>query len=648
MYINTSRSNSEKKNKTTYSIRNLLTYTRSDFSEKVRKIRLKSQIEKNSILSDFHRSIIQRKFENHTKHKLFIETEDNHRNITGSEIFLTKINKSLKNQTTTNYTNKTQSLTERNKSSIDNLKLYSKHYNKKYPIINYKLPFTFNKIIGNYFDKENGRNYIKESLSQFTERAKIKHIYNINRQILLTRYQKIEENKQLKIQEINRKILIIEKAKNYYNNFMENLYQYVRYLDNIIIRERKIMSDLYSYQSDLEFLKLNLLNKIKKTNMLLELYKQYKNFLLLVKYKKTKLTEIPENELKKFGIFLKTKDSSSSIISRLQSFPKKANSNMSLNNYNTSRKGSLSSRELIKFSSNNIIKKFSKFDSDDSLKNTSMTNIYDYNNTFFNIPIFDSTDEFIYKMNYLEDHVKDLFSIFSDVKYNLNSLIIEKNKLKEIGENEEKNKIKIQYNEQLNKELERIKEKNKVLNNKLKNLKNKSNIETKNKVFNKIKNILISLPINIEIDFNIINFYGKINNKKTENIFDDGKYINKSIYALNILEMILLYYQNYMKNTLKNPKIQYIYDNIIFDLEKKKRIDKNKKIKLKFELNNLDKLCDENKKINKNIVLPIRKIDIYEKLILRKKFEKKEKLKRKKENERNKNGNEYENWIIYS
>ena len=648
MYINTSRSNSEKKNKTTYSIRNLLTYTRSDFSEKVRKIRLKSQIEKNSILSDFHRSIIQRKFENHTKHKLFIETEDNHRNITGSEIFLTKINKSLKNQTTTNYTNKTQSLTERNKSSIDNLKLYSKHYNKKYPIINYKLPFTFNKIIGNYFDKENGRNYIKESLSQFTERVKIKHIYNINRQILLTRYQKIEENNQLKIQEINRKILIMEKAKNYYNNFMENLYQYVRYLDNIIIRERKIMSDLYSYQSDLEFLKLNLLNKIKKTNMLLELYKQYKNFLLLVKYKKTKLTEIPEKELKKFGIFLKTKDSSSSIISRLQSFPKKANSNMSLNNYNTSRKGSLSSRELIKFSSNNIIKKFSKFDSDDSLKNTSMTNIYDCNNTFFNIPIFDSTDEFIYKMNYLEEHVKDLFSIFSDVKYNLNSLIIEKNKLKEIGENEEKNKIKIQYNEQLNKELERIKEKNKVLNNKLKNLKNKSNIETKNKVFNKIKNILISLPINIEIDFNIINFYGKINNKKTENIFDDGKYINKSIYGLNILEMILLYYQNYMKNTLKNPKIQYIYDNIIFDLEKKKRIDKNKKIKLKFELNNLDKLCDENKKINKNIVLPIRKIDIYEKLILRKKFEKKEKLKRKKENERNKNGNEYENWIIYS
>ena len=325
MYINTSRSNSEKKNKTTYSIRNLLTYTRSDFSEKVRKIRLKSQIEKNSILSDFHRSIIQRKFENHTKHKLFIETEDNHRNITGSEIFLTKINKSLKNQTTTNYTNKTQSLTERNKSSIDNLKLYSKHYNKKYPIINYKLPFTFNKIIGNYFDKENGRNYIKESLSQFTERVKIKHIYNINHQILLTRYQKIEENNQLKIQEINRKILIMEKAKNYYNNFMENLYQYVRYLDNIIIRERKIMSDLYSYQSDLEFLKLNLLNKIKKTNMLLELYKQYKNFLLLVKYKKTKLTEIPEKELKKFGIFLKTKDSSSSIISRLQSFPKKAN-----------------------------------------------------------------------------------------------------------------------------------------------------------------------------------------------------------------------------------------------------------------------------------------------------------------------------------
>ena len=50
-------------------------------------------------------------------------------------------------------------------------------------------------------------------------------------------------------------------------------------------------------------------------------------------------------------------------------------------------------------------------------------------------------------------------------------------------------------------------------------------------------------------------------------------------------------------------------------------------------------------KKNKNIFLPIRKIDIYENLTSRKKFEKEEKKKLKML--KNQDDIEYENWIVY-
>jgi hypothetical protein len=98
---------------------------------------------------------------------------------------------------------------------------------------------------------------------------------------------------------------------------MEHLIQYVRFLNNEIKRQRSIINDLYSYENDLQIDKLTLMTKIKKTIKILELYKQYKKFLLLVKYKKTKLSDITDDILHKYGIEIKRKDdSSTSLISR--------------------------------------------------------------------------------------------------------------------------------------------------------------------------------------------------------------------------------------------------------------------------------------------------------------------------------------------
>ena len=195
------------------------------------------------------------------------------------------------------------------------------------------------------------------------------------------------------------------------------------------------------------------------------------------------------------------------------------------------------------------------------------------------------------------------------------------------------------YEETLNE----LKKRNKILEMKYKYLENKVKKSHEEKIFLKVKKILISFPINIEIKFDIINFYGKINNN-ADTIIENGKSYNKCIYGLTVLEIVLVFYQNLIKNIIKDSKIKYIYDKIVMGLEKKKRIEKSIKIKLKFETNSDDEEKNIRKK-NKNIFLPIRKIDIYENLTSRKKFEKEEKKKLKML--KNQDDIEYENWIVY-
>ena len=624
MNLYSSRSNSGKKKISCY-IKNILKYNESDLGNKFKKIKLKSKIETNSILNKFHRKIIEKKYKYHTRPKLLLETENS------SDFFLTKLNKSQKNnnQTTTIFSNRTRSLSDRNHSIIKNLKLYTSkiNINNVYPTIEHKMPFRFNKMISSCLESSERRNFNKETLSQFNQRIKTSYLFNITQQNLLKRYNEIKENKDFKIQEVKMKIFMIEDCKKKLEIFIKNLNKYVNFLYHTINKEKNIINQLYSQECELEISNLRLFNLIKQKKLLLELYKQYKIFLILVKYKKTKIGEIPEKELKKYGIEFKKDDSSFNIFARRST---KRISYISMGSISSSRKGSISSKNIVKQKS---IKK----------KNINKLNINDLilknkNKNIINIPIFDSPDEFIYKMNDLENKVKELFSIFSEIKYNINDLYKSNNE----NELDKKNEIInfSMYEETLNE----LKKRNKILEMKYKYLLNKLKQSNEEKLFLKIKKILISLPINIEIDFQIMNFYGKINNN-ADTIIENGKSYNKCIYGLTVLENVLVYYQNFIKNVIKDSKIKFIFDKILKELERKKRNDKSIKIKLRFETNSDDEIKNI-RKTNNNTFLPIRKIDIYDNLIERKKFEKEEK-KKKLKMLKNQDDIEYENWIVY-
>ncbi len=624
MNLYSSRSNSGKKKISCY-IKNILKYNESDLGNKFKKIKLKSKIETNSILNKFHRKIIEKKYKYHTRPKLLLETENS------SDFFLTKLNKSQKNnnQTTTIFSNRTRSLSDRNHSIIKNLKLYTSkiNINNVYPTIEHKMPFRFNKMISSCLESSERRNFNKETLSQFNQRIKTSYLFNITQQNLLKRYNEIKENKDFKIQEVKMKIFMIEDCKKKLEIFIKNLNKYVNFLYHTINKEKNIINQLYSQECELEISNLRLFNFIKQKKLLLELYKQYKIFLILVKYKKTKIGEIPEKELKKYGIEFKKDDSSLNIFARRST---KRISYISVGSISSSRKGSISSKNIMQQKS---IKK----------KNINKVEINDLilknkNKNIINIPIFDSPDEFIYKMNDLENNVKELFSIFSEIKYNINDLYKSNNE----NELDKKNEIInfSMYEETLNE----LKKRNKILEMKYKYLLNKLKQSNEEKLFLKIKKILISLPINIESDFQIMNFYGKINNN-ADTIIENGKSYNKCIYGLTVLENVLVYYQNFIKNFIKDSKIKFIFDKILKELERKKRNDKSIKIKLRFEKNSDDEIKNI-RKTNNNTFLPIRKIDIYDNLIARKKFEKEEK-KKKLKMLKNQDDIEYENWIVY-
>ncbi len=648
--IYSSRKTKSEKKEINYTSRLPLKYTQSDLGSKLITIQLNSQKKNKSSYKDFHRDYLLKKIRT-LRPKLSIDTEDNIKTITSSDFFLTKIEKKYNQTTTTFFSSKSPQLSERNNKTIENLKSNSNSNkvifqdNNYYPSINYKVPFKFNRNINKCLNKVNGRNHKKLFLSEFNERVKTSFLNNINKETLLKRFKNMKENKDNQIEEINMKIFIIEDMKIKLETFIDNLFQYVRFLYSEIKKQKSIINQLLSYENDLQIEKFSLIKRIKKATKLLDLYKQYKIFLILVKYKKTKLTEIPENELKKYGMEFKKLESSNSLMSHKQSIK-------FIKNKNSKRKNSIfsilktipskkkekrrSSIDSLKFISPKPTKRKSVFDTNGII----FTNINQNNN---NIPIFDSTEEFIYKMNYLENEVRELFIDFSEMKYNDKELYKEKDSIKEYDNKEEK--VNIEIYEKNIKELYLIKEENRILNIKYNNLiQSYTERNFGKKIFLKIKKCLLSLPINIEIDFNIVNFYNLINSN-TYTVMVHGKKYNKSIFGLSILEMILIHYETIIKRLICDYKIKIIYDKLISDLQKQKRIEKNKELKMKRNMK-FEELSQKIMMKSQRIFFPARKIDIYENLLIRNRVEKEEEIKRLK-NMKKKKDNQYEEWIVY-
>ena len=243
-------------------------------------------------------------------------------------------------------------------------------------------------------------------------------------------------------------------------------------------------------------------------------------------------------------------------------------------------------------------------------------------------------------MKYIEGNIVELFKIFdnnNEIKKNLNNSL---NNIKELNIENEKhinNQISLLKNQ-----LEINKYKNNKLLEKYNYLKSEkfSNKHSNRLILNKLIKFLTNLPINIEIDFNLTNFYLNIKSKN-EYIITFGKKINKLSYIFKFYERLLLHYINLSHYYKNNNKTRYKYETVYKEIEKDKRYKKSKLNQLNAFKNRLNNSYKFNKKIENLLFLPIKKIDIYDKLIFKQKIKKDKKIK-KSENE-----NDYLNWVKY-
>ena len=628
-----------------YSILNLLFYNKPiKFRKKILEEKYESFLKNADLLNSFHTNVLTKKYNLVTKPKLLsnkpLSFSVSHSKNNNSNIFyLTKVENN-NNTNSSNYYSNTLSTTETHKKykKLLNIKEYNNHH------IHTISSYTANS------HRNNNSNYFLKKYLKFNARiseclnanSNLKVHNNLNNFLLSSREirkeklfkkiqteklnEKLEDNNNEK-EKLNNRIIKLNNLKIYFNIFYEFFSQYIIYLYHYIDKEKTKDLKLLEYKYTLENFNIKLKNKINQLEKLLNLYKQYKIFLIKIKFKVNNLKEIPYEKLLYYGINLKKKTiHRNSLFDNTNQITNDLNNNQK--NINNEKKFFISRKKSVMTNTNLAFKKL-------KAKGYILLNN--------NPKIFDSVEEFYSQLKFIEGNIIELFKTFDDnveIKKNLDKNL---NDIKELNIENEKH-INNQINLLKNK-LEINKFKNSKLLEKYNYLKNNnlSNKHSSQLILKKIIKFLLSLPINIENDFNLTNFYLNIKSKN-EYIINFGKKINKLSYILKLYERLLIYYINLSHYYKNNNKTKYKFELVYKEIEKEKRYKKSKLNQLNAFKNRLNNTYKFNKKNDNLLFLPIKKIDIYEKLIAKQKAQKnkKDKLIKTSQNE-----NDYINWIKY-
>ena len=633
------------------------------FNSDVNILKHQIKINKYKRLNSFHTLTLLNKYNYVTKPKLLLEKKEKIEsyNDKNNNLFITKIDSDNKSNYNTDYfsnnnNNNNNIINEshniyKNKlySNIKNLKFKSlspqqnnNNYNINYLTLdNLKKPIKFNKRIFSTINSNRNKNFPNKGLNHFIESHKAIRINNIQTLAAKTTYKNLFEDRNFKIQETNIKIFTLNESKNYLNNFIKLMTKYLHYLHSIANEEKIKSNELFHYKIKLEKENLKKIQKIKINKELIDYYRKYKILLLKVKYKVNEIKNISNFELHKFGIHYE--ENNSNLTTHRSNYKNNSKNRISQINFIRRKTRKLSSvrSEYSKKSKKNV-KEFNKE------KKIFFGINFDYgkNTKNWNPPIFENVDEFLLKMKSLENKVFDLFNIFSDNKYNIKDYFIEKNNIQEIlDKNIKQNEIRIEnYKNILN--VKKLTYKN--LLEKYNNLINiDSNYKNFNeKIINKIKKILINLPINIEIQFNFVNFYHVIN-LSTEIVMIKGKKFNRIYLILKTLEKIIDFYFEKINNFKNDKNLSEKYYLINKEIENEKKLIKNNENKMKFILQRKilsEKVIEKSKKL---IYLPKKKIDNFEFLMMKKKVRIEEERKRKLLEQKEDVEKKPENWILY-
>ena len=467
----------------------------------------------------------------------------------------------------------------------------------------------------------------------------ISNVRTFQRKKILTlcqkeRFKKYKEDVRKKEEAVQIMKYSLRKNNTLLEHFIKNLVQYVKNLNISVEKEKLKCGSLMAKKQELDIENNQLKQKISKLESVLTQYKEYKAFLLKVKFKVKDVNELPLNEKVKYGMIsnleLLAMAHNKSPIRSQQSIVKRGSLRLAT-------RRSIQRNSLLRLATKRQSKVVMGFNNPDNLSQQHKQN--DLIPT--NIPIFESVEEFMEKWLSIENNPFKLFDKFND---NFDSLFDLKQNQKEetIIYNEKKHNHKT-YKHSLISDLNKLKKENNSLNKTLTHIKSqyiKADVNTK--LTNKLKQMLLSYPIDITNIVNENNVYSFINTN-TDAILVNGIKMNKLTYMLTILEKILLHLYFEIDNfKRKNIANQLLYREWKYTIEKENRERKNRLNKL-IQIQNREIINEKVlKKINKVNYKERRTVSLTPVFLINK-IHKKLKIKKQKEEE----SNYYETMLTY-
>ena len=453
-------------------------------------------------------------------------------------------------------------------------------------------PRVVNPLFAKSLYEKNYDYNAKGSVAKFVNNTKTFHRLKVLSNCQNEKYKKYLEEIDKQYDEIRIKTYASQNNFKLMNITVETLSNFVKHINSQVDIEKQKLLTILSFHKELEIANKVLQQKIMKAENKLNLYKDYKTFLLKVKYKVQNTNQIPKDIQIKYGLILPIEESkpvkrTSQMYSRRSTIQR--NTNRSL------LKGRRSSNVSYLLRGNTTTKTISS-QTNKSIK-TEERPIDEEKN--YNLPIFNTVEEFHEQFSKIEFNTFYLFSNFNNDPENLTNL--RKDNAHERGfynrvEQEDK-----QYIDSLQKHLIKLKAKNNELVNtkaKLTTLNDKAKILCR--VRDQIQTMLMSFPINIESELDEPQIYQKISSH-LDVILVNGVKTNKLLYSIGILEKLIIQLSMRLRIFKSNPKNIPLYNQCRMILDKKNKEEKNKKNKIK-ELNKQKVLVDKVIKKNQKII----------------------------------------------
>ena len=420
------------------------------------------------------------------------------------------------------------------------------------------------------------------------------------------------------------------KNKTNFELFVNLVKKYFGYLYLNIEKEKHILQTLKEHK---ESLKEEIFQINKKINAKKDKINFFHNLIILlikIKYNVDDIDKIPDEYLKKYGIFNISlnrnskygskiyKKRNSMLITQLKDLPymkylRKSNPEIiNQKNINTKR---ISRKKTVIMNLDDIKSRNISFKSKSPEKRRTG---YDLKPNF---PIFNSSNELDEKIKGIEYHLLQSFKLFSDKRYSIHKYKLELNEsnLEFIKSNNNKKSV-YSFIQLEKEEAKTLKQKYEDLS-KLKNLLlYDSNKKNKKFIFQEkiIKYILeINKSINIEVLLKSNGIIKFLTSQEEAKFIYNLKEYNKIIFCVKILESVFLYLMKERSLFLLNEKNKEKYLEFKEILDKNNRHEKLKEISNNANIQRYKKEKELLLKYNKLILLPIKKDDPFSSFMIK-------------------------------